>query len=341
MNPAIGLIARCEGARGLAIQSKGFYDHMPVERVLLVMMPKPDCVEYPDWYPGANRVAYDPVRHELDEVKVREWLRGLDVVFTVETPYDWRVPLWCKEMGVKLIVQGNPEFVRHMSDSSFPHPDAWWWPTGWRLDKLPAGKVMPVPMGAPQRLPVYPPTGKLRLIHVVGKRAYADRNGTDVLPQVVRAIQGDVKLTVYGIDGQLPEFRKVRNVELELHPNGVDDRWEMYGNADVLVMPRRYGGLCLPALEAASCGLVVMMSDCSPNEELATVRVGRSRPRALNLACGSVTMFDPHYAAWADAITALAGDRKMLAEKLRAQYDLLPTWDVWRQRYLDEMATML
>ena len=337
----IGLIARCEIARGLAIQSRNFYDNMPVDRVLLVVVPRPDCATAPEWYPTGTVVAsYDPVRHELNEQTVREWLRGLDVVFTVETPYDWRVPLWCKELGVKLIIQGNPEFVRHMDDPSLPHPDAWWWPTSWRLDELPPGKVMKVPMHTPLQRPVNADS-KLRLVHVVGKRAYADRNGTDVLPQVVRALQSDVKLTIYGIDGQLPEFRRMRNVELELHPNGVNYKWEMYQDQDVLVMPRRYGGLCLPALEAAACDLVVMMPHIDANQELAAVTVGGGRRRPLKLACGTIAMVDPDYGKWAEAIDMLAQDRALLAEQQRVQYALLPTWTVWRQRYLDEMESLL
>lgn len=336
----IGLIARCEIARGLAIQSRNFYDNMPVDDVLLIEMPRPDCAEAPEWYPGSTIVQYNPTRHELDESIVREWLRGLDVVFTVETPYDWRVPLWCKELGVKLVIQGNPEFVRHMDDPSLPHPDAWWWPTSWRLDKLPPGKVMPVPQPSMRRLPLNTEE-PLRLVHVVGKRAYADRNGTDILQWLIRSVTAKVKLTVYGIDGQLPEFRRMRNVEIELHPDGVDDRWEMYHNQDVLVMPRRYGGLCLPALEAAAMGLVVMMPDCSPNEELAAHHHIRGRQRPLRLACGVIQMTEANPGDFAFAIDNLARHRDWLQIAQQEQYDLLPRWSEWRQRYLDEMKALL
>ena len=88
----LGLIARSEVARGIALQSRNFYDHMPVDDVLLVRMPRPDCKEAPEWYPGATHAAYDPIRHQLDEELVTDWLEGLDVVFTVETPNDWRMP---------------------------------------------------------------------------------------------------------------------------------------------------------------------------------------------------------------------------------------------------------
>lgn len=334
----LGLIARCEIARGIAIQSKNFYDNMPVDRVLLVRMPRPDCVEAPEWYDNVTMAPYNPVHHQLDETTVRQWLDGLDVVFTVETPNDWRMPTWCREMGVKLVIQGNPEFVRHTNDPSIPHPDAWWWPTSWRLDQLPAGKVMPVPM--PFHWAQNHASDKLRLVHVVGKRAYADRNGTDVLVQAMRYVRSDVKLTVYGIDGQLPEFRRQRNVELYLHPNGVDDRWSMYEDADVLVMPRRYGGLCLPALEAAACGLAVVMPDCSPNDELAAIRTSVLRRRPLSLACGVVPCAEPNAPALAAAIDSLA-DEEFLTATRRKQEQMAPMWADWSHRYLEEMESLL
>lgn len=333
----LGLIARCEVARGIAIQSKNFYDHMPVDRVLLVRMPRPDCAEAPEWYDNVTMAPYNPLHHQLDETTVREWLEGLDVVFTVETPNDWRMPLWCREMGVKLIVQGNPEFVRHTNDPSIPHPDAWWWPTRWRLDQLPAGKVMPVPMPFTW---VQEHEGRPRLVHVVGKRAYADRNGTDLLVQAMRYVRADVKMTVYGIDGQLPEFRRQRNVEYEFHPNGVDDRWEMYRDADVLVMPRRYGGLCLPALEAGACGLAVVMPNCLPNDELAAVLVPIHRSRPLSLACGPIRSADTNAPALALAIDALADPETQQVER-RKQGRIVPMWHDWSQRYLKEMESLL
>jgi len=335
----LGLIARCEIARGIAIQSKNFYDNMPVDRVLLVRMPRPDCVVAPDWYQNATWASYDDKNHQLDETLVREWLDGLDVVFTVETPNDWRMPLWCREMGVKLIIQGNPEFVRHTTDPSIPHPDAWWWPTKWRLDQLPAGKVMPVPMS-----PVAPAAStddhRLHLTHVVGKRAYADRNGTDLLVQIMRYVRADVKLSVFGIDGQLPEFRRQRNIEFDLHPDGVDNKRDLYAGADVLVMPRRYGGLCLPALEAAASGLVVMMPDCSPNDELAAVRPAIQHRRPMSFACGPVLIVDVNTPSFAAEIDNLAQPAALKAAREQQSW-MVPYWADWRQCYLDEMESML
>lgn len=337
----IGLIARCEIARGLAIQSKNFYDHIPVEKVLLIRMPRPDCVEAPDWYDNATNVAFDNRAHQLDEQTVRRWLKGLDVVFSIETVYDWRIPIWCRKAGVKLVVQGNPEFVKHGQPrfEHLPHPDQWWWPTSWRLQHLPEGPVMPVPLN-PREMPE-PDPERFRVLHVVGKRAYQDRNGTDILAQAMRSVRGRVTLTAHGIDGQLPEFRRIPNVEYRINPDLVEDRWAMYENQHLLILPRKYGGLCLPALEATACGMAVAMPDISPNEELAAIRTPIGRMRSYILGCGRVDAVESNAMQIAEVLSRLAANREQVQQARIEQRKLLPTWDVWRDRYLKAFKDVL
>jgi glycosyltransferase involved in cell wall biosynthesis len=49
---------------------------------------------------------------------------------------------------------------------------------------------------------------------------------------------------------------------------GSSDRAELYASFDVLILPRRYGGLCLPMSEALASGLPVIMSNTSPNDAI-------------------------------------------------------------------------
>ncbi len=51
---------------------------------------------------------------------------------------------------------------------------------------------------------------------------------------------------------------------LEVHDRQVPDYWRLYDDADALVLPRRYGGLSLPALEGMGAGLALMMPDVEP-----------------------------------------------------------------------------
>lgn len=337
----IGLIARSEMARGLAIQARNFYDHMPVDSVLCVRMPRPDSPENPNWYRNRTDATYNPKQHSLDERIVKRWLEGLDVVFCVETPHDWRIPGWCREQGVRLVIQGNPEFVRHMREegSDLGHPDQWWWPTSWRLAQLPPGIVMPVPMDVRKAKRSNDP--RLHVLHVIGKRAYADRNGTEILVQAMRMVKANIKLTVCSIDGDIIPFARNRSVEIELKPQASLDLWSLYDDQDLLVIPRRYGGLSLPALEASACGLVVAMTDCSPNHELAAVTFPPHRSVPITMACGVVQSFDANGGAVAETIDWIAGLSSDELEPMRAkQRRLLPTWDVYRDRYLQAFEAL-
>ena len=339
----IGAIVRSEYARGLAIQTKNFVDHMPVERVLSVKMTNPDCALAEGWYPGATEVTCSR-EHTLDERLVREWMEGLDVVFTVETPYDWSLPRWAREMKVKTVIQGNPEFVRHgqVGYGHHEHPDAWWWPTSWRLANLPPGIVMPVPM------PDHEPTaaepfdgGPLRIYHIAGKRAFADRNGTDTVINSLRALREDIIVTMHGLDHSLPEIDPVRNLTVNVERVGVADRWDMHRDQHLLVMPRRYGGLCLPVLEAASRGIAVLMTDVSPNEELASRRVPVNIQRTIRVAAGEILAADVHHFELAQEINAFASDRDYLSQHMRQTSALVTHWSTMKEKYMEAFARVL
>ena len=331
----IGLIARCERARGLAIQARNLYANIPIDRVLCIRMPRPDGYEDAASYTNRTDARFDARNSTLEGSTVIPWLDGLDVVFTIETPYDWRVPGWCHRAGAKLVVQGNPEFVRHMRPdfATLQHPDQWWWPTSWRTEHLPPGIHMPVPM---DRHPVTrSDDGRLHILHTIGKRAFADRNGTEILVQAMRMVHSEVKLTVHSIDGDVIPFQRKRNVELVINHNPVTDLWSQYEDQDVLILPRRYGGLSLPALEATAAGMVVAMPNCSPNTELAAVLMPVHRSVSLKVASGTIQSWDANAALVADTIDNLASlGRDGLQSFRDAQANLLPTWEQWRPRYM-------
>jgi hypothetical protein len=340
----IGLIARSEYARGLAIQSKNFYDHMPVDKVLLVHMPNPDCALRDDWYDPSHTTIVDSLPgHTLDEHVVRSWMEGLDVVFTVETPYDWSLPGWAASMNVRLVIQGNPEFVRHGLEGyeHYGHPTQWWWPTRWRTEVLPRGRWMPVPM------PDHPATaaaahdGPLRVYHIAGKRAFADRNGTDCFINALRGLSKDVLVTLHGLEHSLPEIQPIIGLSVHVENIGVADLWDMHAGQHLLVLPRRYGGLCLPALEAASRGIAVMMPEVSPNDELASIRVPAMGGRKIRVAAGEIFACDVHHFALAQEINALNLDRDRLLLAQQNAYRMVPRWSEWRDRYLQAFGDLL
>ncbi len=337
----LGVIARTEIARGLAVQTRNFVEHMDVDRTLVVNMPRRDCDLDASWCPNPTPIRYDDQRHALGRAEVIDWMRGLDAVFTVETPYDWDMPNWCRELGVKLFVQGNPEFVRH-GQRQFDHygRPIWWWPTSWRTDVLPAGRVMPVPMPDRPRTAAAPDDGPLRVLHVIGRRAWADRNGTDIFLRALTQVQSKMEVTITTIDqanpvGIWPDDR----VKIDVITDAIEDRWDLYRDQHVLVLPRRYGGLCLPALEAAACGVAVVMPDVPPNLELAQLFVPAQTDRkVLNLACGAVPEARVRHIEIAHMLDHLASNRGALAAAQDAAFSGVRRWSAgWSERYVQAM----
>lgn len=273
--------------------------------------------EHPDWYPGATFLP-SLEGHTLNEPKVRDWMDGLDVVVSVETPYDWRLPAWARSMNVRTVIHGNPEFYKHHLEPSRSQPDAWWWPTRWLLDRLPAGPVVPVPV--PDDVPVAaaePGEGPLTIVHTVGRRAHADRAGTLPLMKALPLLRERVHVRLYSQDGTIPKPVVRRNVTVEVVSESIPDRWAMYAGAHVLIAPRRYGGLSIPSLEAFASGLAVAMPDCSPNWWWPIIPLD-CRMTRMNLPVGDIPAADVSPHVLAAAIDRMAADSSLIANAQRA-----------------------
>lgn len=337
----LGLIGRDEVARGLAIQSKSFYDNMPVDRVLVVNDPTRRQEAGKGWYGRAPIADWDTVTHTLPLDTMLDFLSGLDAVFTAETPYDWSMLDLARDLGVATVIQGNPEFYKHgRHNGPTQHPTEWWWPSSWRLGALPTGPVMPCPQPT---LPFTPCDhgGPLRVLHVVGRRAWKDRNGTDVFMQAIRNVTEHIEVTMYGADGELPEYWPSPWVQMKQTPTVIEDRWDLYREQDVLVLPRRYGGNCLPALEAMAFGLAVIMPNVEPNAMYTDLLTHVDQMRHEVLPCGPTAMADPSPYAIAHTLDLLARDRARLFAEQQKSFAACPRWDVWRPKYLDRLEALI
>jgi glycosyltransferase involved in cell wall biosynthesis len=314
-NMRVGLVARADD-RGLGMMTWEVHRHLHITRTLVVREPG---AEAHGFQPHLDRYRLPTVvtfnAPNLPEPTVRAWLDGLDVVYGAETWYDERFPRWAAEAGVATVLHAMPEFYRPEMASTVT-----WAPTRWRLDLLPAGdmtRVVPVPVDPrPIARPHTHEMSRLRVVHVVGRRAAADRNGTLVLARALPYLR-DCDVRVWCQDRRLPAMRRPARVGLDVRLGGVADRWSMYEGADVLVLPRRYGGLCLPALEAMACGLAVVMPDCSPNDEWPTIRVPAVRDGELRAPGGVVERWNADPRALAQTINRL-GDRPELLTAAKA-----------------------
>lgn len=338
----VGMLARGED-RGLGNLTWEWYRHMRPDRTLLVIpqtVQKAGLSSHEERYPDATVIRQD-ARALLDPKVIRPWLQGLDVVYTAETFYDWRLCKWARELGVATVVHAMPEFTRR---EWFPHPTQWWLPTSYRSEYFPAGtRQVPVPIPTnrwPAPRPVRPKDLPLTWLHVAGAQTVVDRNGTRAVMRALRHTHSRVRLDV-STQEPLELGSPPPNVTVEQSDGNLSDYWRLYDYADVLLLPRRYAGLCLPALEAMGAGLPVVMTDMKPQSidwPVTTVATHKS-PLTWRWVEGSIECGDASVEELGALIDRWNEDRSHYeyAHKRAAAFVEGHSWDALRPTIIEEL----
>lgn len=342
----IGVIAKADNS-GLGIQAWEVASHLDAS-VLLIRDPGRERKGFPflpDRYPETEAIEWDTLTGCLPEDPVQDWLSTVDVVYAPETLYDWRIARWAEEQGVATVVHANPELWTHGGDPNLAHPTRWWSATLWRREHLhPDTRTVPMPVAMEQFDPVDQHYDRrLRVLHVAGHVAAADRNGTRNVLDAVKFLPEGVELTVRCQDRRLRSHPAMRSRRLRVETGGLPNYWDGWDGYDALLLPRRYGGLCLPAGEACASGMALMMPDVSPNEMWPHVSLGaRTSNRPLRAPGGSITLGDTRPQQIVEACVTL------LDPEVRHQWqDAAYTWamshswaflEEWWMRELEDAA---
>lgn len=258
MGLRIGLLARGDTG-GLAAQTEDFYRWMKPYKTLLI-----DYDVYTGYhtdytkYPDAMTVDREP----SDDV-LKQFLTGLDLVFTVETPYSPSLFSIARQMGVKSVLQYNYEWLQQHQDD-VPLPDLFLAPSEWNRDKMKwPTKYLHVPVDR-EKFPFKAKREAQKFLHIAGHKTMGDRNGTAILLEALPYIQSQVEIVIRTQD-DLP--RPYTDSKLTIIKEDVSDRRDLYNDEDVLILPRKYGGLSLQLNEALSLGMPVIMPDIAPQNE--------------------------------------------------------------------------
>lgn len=268
----LGLLAYATDT-GLGIQTRALYKHLKPARTMLVDLSAYNHMPiHDDWYHFDLRTNGFPTNAEVDS-----FLAGLDVVMVCETPLNYYLFDRARQLGIKTVLQYNYEFLDYMTPAErrspqLPRPDVLAAPTSWNMttvQRLAGVRVEPLPL--PIDLPELPRRSvstARQFFHVAGRPAIHDRNGTlDFIAAARFAAprMPEAEFIVY-CQQPTPDIERA----LERSPvrlvGHVDEPADMYRTGDVLVLPRRYGGLCLPVQEAVGCGIPVLMPRISPND---------------------------------------------------------------------------
>lgn len=258
-----GLIARADN-RGLGQQTWAVHRNLKPAKTLVVDCPSMQPLKTRfDRFPDATVIHGIPDRNQI-----REFLDGLTAVYTAETGYTPHLWSEAEQLGVTTVLHANYEFLDRND-----RPTVWAAPSVWHIDDFPPGTVhLPVPIET-DRFPLAdkPSTAK-RFLHVVGRPAIHDRNGTVDFLQALGHVTSTISVTVTcqqsGYIGKLMNDHHIRipsNIDFTIKSVDAENYWENYTGFDALVLPRRFGGLCLPANEAIGAGMPVIMPNICPN----------------------------------------------------------------------------
>lgn len=343
----IGLIARADDT-GLGVQTKEFYDHMDVHKTMVIDLSDFNKNEqHFDRYSNAMIVKGFPTPTDFSN-----FLKGLDIVFTCEIPYGYNLFDMARFMGVKTVLQYNFEFLDYLQSPNLPLPDLLVAPTLWRYDEVNYKNkgVLPVPVAtehfATRELPEVANT----FLHIVGKPAVHDRNGTSDLLKALQFVTADIEVIIKCQQKAYVEFLSSgfaipQNVGLYIDTEPVENYWDNYKEGDVLVMPRRYGGLCLPVNEALGAGMPVIMPAIDPNDTWLNAEwlVPATKTDEF-MARTTIDIFTTDAQALAEKIDQFATDRSFYsrAKHLAYNYKHRQSWETLKPVYetvFDELIT--
>lgn len=264
----LGLIARTDDS-GLGTQTLEAYRHLKPHKVLAIDYASFNGFkQHPEWYPGAQFVTSIP-----SPTEVKRFLDDLDVVFSCETPYSYHLLELARFLGIKTVIQPNYELFPYIKNKTYPKPDLWAFPSQWHLNDVPFPNKMflPVPIATDRFEGMQDkPAKAINFLHIVGKPAANNRNGTDLLIDALPHIKSVINLTIKcqskpHLTAFMHQANPPSNVKVIFDFNYQPEYWQNYKDQHVLIMPRRYGGLCLPVNEALGAGMPVIMPDCEPN----------------------------------------------------------------------------
>lgn len=329
--------------RGLGVQSREFHRHLkPDVTVCVDMGVLTPYEQHFDYYP-------DAVIAHLDKGKLHPYqdvldaLSSCDVVLSHETFYDYELVEDLRKAGVRTAVQANWEFFRWHVDPELGRPDLFISPSTWMLDRWPDPTIyLPTPV-ATDRLKFQHRSEAKTFLHVAGHRAMQDRNGTRLVMQAARFIRSGAQLKVRS------QSRLGRSLvgpdRCEVLVDDIANYWEVYEGADVLVVPRRFGGQSLVYNEALACGMPVIALNCEPHNRFLPheALVRPRRRRTIFVQSGQVEWFDASPREIAAKIDELANDPALVSRlsEQAAEWTERHSWDallpVWR-RTLESVA---
>ena len=266
----LGIIARSDNT-GLGNQTMELVKMLNPDKILLINSQLfNNNKQHPEWYKNYNVIETRKGIPTTSEVLT--FLENIDVVISCETFYNLELVDLAKKQGIKTILQYNYELFGHLAHPEWTLPDVLLAPSMWNFDvimKKFGNRTQVMHLPPPTDYTLFNQAKEInlskhhkRILHIAGKKAAKDRNGTDSILEMLRYSKEDYELV---IRSQGKVETNIKDHRLTIESGNPENREDMYVGFDAMVLPRRYAGLCLPMNEALLSALPVFMTDISPN----------------------------------------------------------------------------
>jgi len=317
-----GLIARADD-RGLSHITWEMARHLKPDRILLVDMNDERFPTHHYRYDGLTPII---VEWNVGTPPPPQFFDGLDVVFTAETFYGLE-PL-AAQHDVKTINYLMPEFYR----ANDTPPTETWLPTSWLNEHVPHDRIVPLPCPTDRwrhskhddRTRLRTKHDTLRVVMPAGNTAMHDRNGAKLFLQALRHVDQQIDVTVWTQDRAFPVANRLPGCVTYRLRRRARNYWEIAYGAHLVVIPRRYGGLCLPAIEALGAGAALAMNDCEPNAMWPIEPISCKPGLAVTAPFGEISTWDSEPRDIAMMLNHFASDVALTRER----QDEARTWAI-------------
>lgn len=341
-NLKIGLFGARSNNAGLGTQSLEFFNWVkPCATVLIDISSIDNKIVFNDRFVGEN---VEVVKGLPSNSFIDKWVsknKDLDIIFCIETPYNYYLFERAKHYGIKTVLQYNFEFLDYFENEKLPFPTVMCSPSIWGLEKviekfgnLTHVHYLPVPANdlLIERRNI---TNISTFVHIAGYELHEDRNGTNAFLNAIPLVKNkNVNFKIFSQHKLKSDL--VKDPRVQLNETNLVNYFDLYLEGDCLYFPRRYGGLSLPANEALCAGMVVAMPNIVPNMHYIDMDclIPVVSSKLISMRCGKITCASLDSSLIASHIDFLSELSKASIKKIvSAAYDRLPKWSSYKSEY--------
>jgi hypothetical protein len=191
----------------------------------------------------------------------------MDMMLFFETPFDWQLIEWCRNIGVKTVIMPMHECM----PAKLPAvPDLMLCPSAldyhcYKYGPCPA-LFLPVP--ASDKVTWRERTRAYEWVHNAGHGGLRGRNGTKEVVEAWWYVKSPALLHVRSQSNYDEDIGRYTSIDRRItYEVGTIPEDRLYSTGDVFIFPEKFNGLSLPLQEAHAAGMLVMATDRFPNTQ--------------------------------------------------------------------------